>query len=93
MANIEKFEDSKAWIQARHLFNKICAITEVGKFSTDYKFRSQIESAAGSIMDNIAEGFDRGGNKELIQFLIYSKVSAGEVRSQLYRALDKGLYI
>jgi four helix bundle protein len=63
-------------------------ITSIEPFSSDYKFKNQIRSAAGSIMDNIAEGFGRGGNKEFINFLSISKGSVDEVRSQLYRAFD-----
>ena len=63
-------------------------MSEAENFHNDYRFRSQILAAAGSIMDNIAEGFERNGNVEFRQFLSIAKGSAGEVRSQLYRALD-----
>ena len=66
----------------------VYVITSTGPFSKDYKFRDQMRASAGSSMDNIAEGFDRGGNKEFYQFLSVSKGSCGEVRSQTYRAFD-----
>lgn len=69
--------------------DKIYILINEGSFKTDFKLRDQINSASGSIMDNIAEGFERDGKREFIQFLSISKGSAGEVRSQLYRALDR----
>jgi len=85
---IEKFEDLEIWIKARELCRFIFEITEEFPFNKDYKFRDQIRSASGSIMDNIAEGFERGGNKEFVQFLSIAKGSLGETRSQSYRAFD-----
>jgi len=67
---------------------EIYEITSKDLFAKDYKFKDQISDAAGSVMDNIAEGFDRGGKLEFINFLSYSKGSTGEVKSQLYRARD-----
>jgi four helix bundle protein len=86
--NITRFEDLEIWKESRKLCNKIYDITSDGPFSQDYKFRDQIRSSSGSSMDNIAEGFDRGGNKEFYQFLSISRGSVGEVRSQSYRAFD-----
>lgn len=88
MATIERFEDVKAWQLARELCKQINRYTLNGAFSKDFKLIGQIKGSSGSVMDNIAEGFERGGNKEFIQFLSISKGSAGEVKSQLYRALD-----
>ena len=88
MATFNKFEDIIAWQKARELCKIINAYTLYTEFSRDFKLVSQIKSSSGSAMDNIAEGFERGGNKELIQFLFISKGSVGETRSQLYRALD-----
>jgi four helix bundle protein len=85
---IKRFEDLDIWNEAREISKKIFLITSIEPFSSDYKFKNQIRSAAGSIMDNIAEGFGRGGNKEFINFLSISKGSVDEVRSQLYRAFD-----
>ena len=85
---VNRFEDLEIWQQARELCKIIFKITSISHFCNDFKFRDQMRSAAGSIMDNIAEGFDRGGNKEFSQFLSISKGSCGEVRSQTYRAFD-----
>jgi len=85
---IEKFEDLEIWREARELCKFIFIITEELPFNKDYKFRDQIRSASGSIMDNIAEGFERGGNKEFVQFLSIAKGSCGETRSQSLRAFD-----
>ena len=78
------FEDLEIWQQARCLCKEIYKMT----CNKDFRFRDQIRAASGSVMDNIAEGFERNGNKEFIQFLFIAKGSCGEVRSQLYRALD-----
>ncbi len=83
------FEDLDVWKAARELCRKIFAQTQEGTFSKDFRLRDQINGSSGSIMDNIAEGFERDGRKEFIQFLSIAKGSAGEVRSQLYRALDR----
>ena len=88
MATIQQFEDLEIWKSARLLCKDIRNITGKGDFSKDFRFKSQIEAASGSVMDNIAEGFERDGNKEFVQFLTISKGSCGEIRSQLYRALD-----
>ena len=84
------FEDLKIWQEARELSKEIYVISRLPEFSKDYRFVGQITSAAGSIMDNIAEGFERDGNKEFLQFLSIAKGSCGELRSQLYRAYDAG---
>ena len=84
------FEDLVIWQEARDLSKDIYSISRLPEFSKDYRFIGQITSAAGSIMDNIAEGFERDGNKEFLQFLSIAKGSCGEVRSQLYRAYDIG---
>jgi four helix bundle protein len=89
MATIKKFEDIEAWKVARELCSKIAAIIKIGSFKNSYRLIGQIEGSSGSIMDNIAEGFERGTRLEFIQFLGYSKGSCGELRSQLYRALDQ----
>lgn len=88
MSKVERFEDLKVWQVARELCKEIHKLTIKDTFSKDFKLIGQIKGASGSIMDNIAEGFERDGNKEFSQFLSISKGSCGEVRSQLYRAID-----
>lgn len=88
MATIERFEDLELWQSAREFSKFIFDITCNEYFEKDYRFKSQVRSSAGSVMDNIAEGFERNGNKEFVYFLYISKGSCGETRSQLYRALD-----
>ena len=82
------FEDLEIWQDARELCKVIRIYTFREPFNRDYRFRDQINSSSGSIMDNIAEGFDRDGKKEFYQFLSISKGSCGETRSQSYRAFD-----
>ena len=84
------FEDLRIWQNAIELSKEIYRISRFTEFSKDYRFVGQITSAMGSVMDNIAEGFERDGNKEFFQFLSIAKGSCGEVRSQLYRAYDAG---
>jgi four helix bundle protein len=87
---IERFEDIKAWQEARVLVKIIYDATKSNKnFTGDYKFKEQIHSAAVSVMSNIAEGFSRRSTKEFIQFLFIAKGSVAEVQSQLYVALDQ----
>ena len=89
MARIRKFEDIESWKRARKLANEIYSVTTVGKFTRDFGLRDQIRRASVSILSNIAEGFERGGDKEFLQFLSVAKGSCGETRAQLYVALDQ----
>lgn len=85
MATINRFEDIMAWQKARVLCKLINGYTLKELFSRDLKLTRQVKGSSGSAMDNIAEGFEKSGNKEFIQFLFISKGSAIETRSQLYR--------
>lgn len=85
---VQDFEDLRIYQQARALGKQVYEITRKGDFKYDTRFVQQIRAAVGSIADNIAEGFERQGNKEFKQFLYIAKGSAGEVRSQLNRAFD-----
>jgi four helix bundle protein len=89
MNDIKRFEDLDAWKIARELCNMIYGITKNKPMSNDYGFSDQIRRAAVSIMNNIAEGFERGSNKDFAKFLFIARGSAGEVRSMLYLALDQ----
>jgi len=85
---VKRFEDLEIWQEARELCKFVFKITSTEPFCHDFKFRDQMRASSGSIMDNIAEGFDRGGNKEFHQFLSIARGSTAEVRSQSYRAYD-----
>ena len=89
MPTIKQFEDLEIWQMAREQANVLWKIYCEGTFAKDYELRNQIIRSSGSVMDNIAERFERTGNKEFINFLLISKASNGEVRSQLYRAFDR----
>lgn len=90
MATFRKFEDIDAWKKARALTKIVYTLTATGKFYRDTSLREQIRRASVSAMSNIAEGFNRRGSKEFIQFLSIAKGSVAEVQSQLYVALDMG---
>jgi four helix bundle protein len=90
MSTIKSFEEMEIWQLARELAQEIFEIyTTRPEFAKDYKLKDQVNSSSGSIMDNVAEGFERGGRNEFIQFLSIAKGSAGEVKSQLHRMLDR----
>ncbi len=89
MAAFQKFEDIDAWQQARKLTRQIYKVTSDEVFSRDFNLCNQLRRASISIMSNIAEGYERDGNNEFIQFLSIAKGSVGEVKSQLYIALDQ----
>jgi four helix bundle protein len=89
MSKIYRFEDLEAWKIARELTKEVYRTSKNDLFIGDYGLRNQICRASVSIMSNIAEGFERDGNKEFVNFLSIAKGSSGEVRSQLYVALDQ----
>ncbi|HEY6804106.1 MAG TPA: four helix bundle protein [Pyrinomonadaceae bacterium] len=89
MATFQTFEEIECWKKSRELTNRIYQASNNGAFSRDFDLRNQIRRASVSVMSNIAEGHDRGGTGEFIQFLSNSKGSAAEVRCQLYIALDQ----
>ncbi len=89
MATTHKFEDLSVWQEARQLVVAIYAVSKTRAFNQDFGLRDQIRRAAVSTMSNIAEGFERGTRKEFVQFLNIAKGSNGEVRSQLFVALDQ----
>ncbi|GBF18867.1 MULTISPECIES: four helix bundle protein [Arenibacter] len=89
MAKVERFEDLEIWQLAREICNKVHQIFETTSLGDNYALRNQMDKSSGSIMDNISEGFERNGNREFIQFLSIAQASCGELRSQLYRVLDR----
>ena len=86
----KRFEELEAWQHARRLTNEIYRVSALGRFSRDFGLRDQVRRAGVSVMSNIAEGFERGGNKEFMQFLCVAKASCGEARSELCVASDQG---
>jgi four helix bundle protein len=88
MPTIKNFEDLDSWKKARELAGYVYELTRKEKFARDFGLRDQIQRAAGSVMHNIAEGFESGYNPEFIRFLKMARRSAGEVQSELYLALD-----
>ena len=88
MATITKFEDLEIWQEARKLAKEVFILSKETDLKTDFRFKEQIKASSGSVMDNIAEGFERDGNLEFPQFLSIAKGSAGETRSQIYRLYD-----
>ena len=89
MATFKRFEDIEAWQKARVLVSEINTLIHTGKISRDFSFCDQLKRAGYSVMNNIAEGHERDGNREFIQFLSFSKGSTGEVKSMLYVAKDQ----
>lgn len=89
MPTIEKFEDLRIWQMARTLSKWLFEVTKTTGLENDFKLRNQADASIGSVMDNIAEGFERNGKKEFMNFLSIAKGSAGEFRSQLYRLHDR----
>jgi four helix bundle protein len=89
MASLRRFEDFDAWQKARELTREVYGFSKTVPLARDFGLRDQMRRAAVSVMSNIAEGFERGGTAEFLQFLAVSKASAGEVESQLYVALDQ----
>lgn len=89
MATINRFEDLEIWKLSRSLSKEIFRLSQNGKLSKDYELKDQMNRSSGSIMDNIAEGFGRGSRLEFIQFLSIASVSAAELKSQLYRCVDR----
>jgi four helix bundle protein len=89
VGTFNSFTEIKAWQKARTLSQEIFKATQIGPFSRDFSLKDQINRSTGSVMDNIAEGFERGSKNEFINALTYSKGSAAETASQLYRALDR----
>ena len=88
MATINRFEDLEIWQLSRSLYRKISKLAEKIRKNHDYRFADQIKASAGSIMDNIAEGFERNSRLEFLNSLSISKGESGELKSQLYRSSD-----
>jgi len=90
---IKNFGDLEIWKAARRLSRKIYGLSKGPKLAQDFGLRDQMQRAAISIMSNIVEGFERGGNQEFVQFLYIAKGSCGEIRSQLYVGSTKTISV
>lgn len=88
MPTITRFEEIEAWQTSRELTRMVYALTEQGQFAKDFGLKNQIQRASVSVMGNIAEGFESRTQAQFLEYLGRSKASAGEVRCQLYVALD-----
>ncbi|MDC6385268.1 four helix bundle protein [Flagellimonas taeanensis] len=86
---MNSFEELEIWKLAREICNDVWHFMEKTSLGKDYSLKNQMNASSGSIMDNVAEGFERNGNKEFTQFLSIAKASCGELRLQLYRCLDR----
>jgi len=89
MSTWQSFEEIEAWNSAREFCQAIYKMMTETELKNDYRLKDQINGSSGSVMDNLAEGLGRGGNKEFINFLGYAKGSIQESRSQLYRISDR----
>ena len=92
MATIKSFEELEIWKEARRLHKKVLDLIKREEVAKDFRFKGNLKEAAGSVMDNIAEGFERDSRLEFINALSYSKGSSGEVRSQLFRGFESGYW-
>lgn len=92
MATVQKFEDLEVWQMARELSRKIYPLTFEDPIAKDFRFKDQLRGSCGSIMDNIAEGFERGSKLEFINSLTIAKGETGEMKSQLYRGFDNNYF-
>ena len=90
MAIFKSYEEIEAWRKGRELVQEVYSLTRSGEFAKDFGLKDQIQRAAVSVCSNVAEGFERRGNKEFVKFLWYAKGSAAEVSSQLFHAKDLG---
>jgi four helix bundle protein len=89
VSTFKSFEEINAWQKARDITRRVYQISSEGQLARDFGLRDQMRRACISIMSNIAEGYERSGTKEFVHFLSIAKGSVGEVRSQLYVALDQ----
>jgi four helix bundle protein len=92
MATYKRFEELPVWQKSRILAKDVFILASNRPLARDFELKDQMLASCGSVMDNIAEGFERNGGREFIQFLAISKGSCGELRSQLYRAFDRGYF-
>ncbi|MBS1653778.1 MAG: four helix bundle protein [Bacteroidetes bacterium] len=92
MATIQKFEELEIWQKARLLSNKLYPLTCIKPISEDFRYKDQVRGSLESIMDNIAEGFERGSKLEFINSLTIAKGETGELKSQLYRGIDNNYF-